>query len=766
MRPEMTNYTPDRWTPVLVLFCVIVAVGAREGPKFDRSKCRDEIIALQKQTNFTKNTPEYFFQDPTSRLLKNGSDNMTVALAACYEFCGSWTFYWDAVPRLTTWILPVLLLLSNIELSPIDKKRFMTVIHALGDPIDSFWSLIHKIYIWHRLYEIGLKKSPREDGDKKGYFARIFSALVAALVTGWHRFCEILRLRPPSSDARMTRGDRARIIASVLAGFEEISGAKIESENYYHMITQQLGQLGEPGEDPKKFEEWRRTARILADARTNEFLRTCLAIFVYIFGLIAAFITGVGGGNTTPPGGRIGSAIFLSWLVPLGLLSNTIGTFTSRRTCLTIMRQFVWVTTRPAGDDDPGPQNDAGRVSPTVGDTEPEGGTSNVAVAQPGMQGEATSTLPTRMDRHGITGEAAVPLRNLHGSNITAASTRDEVQDNTTNSNAAIAQPEVRSSTSQPATTHRNNPANQRLNPQDDVEPNLISTGNSNSNVNWQGNFAPATREDDTTSSIDRTGLIDMSSWDDYFESLQWLGAIYTYRPWKVLYLDIDHRTHAHRRSVMMAVGGVFPIAVGAAGAFIIIWYAVPKGFSCRHIWVIGIPVLWIISAICTSMTYIRYKKRFSGHTLWLVVLIKDAIIGLSSISMIILSTGGLFNNCWCWSAHMTRRQGVYVPLSTDEGYAVNARNIYSIVVGTCIGVQFLFYVGLMLWWQQGVELVRWTESRRRKEWRHEMEENVEYTDDNFLLFWYEGIRLERVESERQGRHRNYSVSRGRPIQV
>src|SRR5213082_7679 len=104
----MANCTWDRWAPVLVLFCLIVAVNARESLRFDRDVCKNEIIASQMQANFTKNTPEFFLQDPITKLLYNGSDNMTVTLAGCYEFCGSWTFYWDAVPRLMTWILPVL----------------------------------------------------------------------------------------------------------------------------------------------------------------------------------------------------------------------------------------------------------------------------------------------------------------------------------------------------------------------------------------------------------------------------------------------------------------------------------------------------------------------------------------------------------------------------------------------------------------------------------------------------------------------------------
>ncbi|OCK89442.1 uncharacterized protein K441DRAFT_440380, partial [Cenococcum geophilum 1.58] len=360
--------------------------------------------------------------------------NLTVTLKGCNEFCGPPSRYWDTGPRITTWIIPVLLLLSNIELSPIDKKRFMTVVHALGDPIDSFWSLIHKIYIWHRLYLIGLSKSPEVDGTSP---AESISDSALATVR--------------------TRHERARIIATVLAGFEEISGAKINSEDYYHMILYQLGRIGEEDEDKQKFKEWCHAARVLADARTNEFLRTCLAIFVYIFGLIAAFIPSVGGGNTSPPGGRIGSALYLSWLVPLALLSNVIGGFTSRRTCLTIMRIFLRL--------------------------------------------EALTEV--------------------------------------------------------------------------------------------------------------KTTLIDKTPWDGYFGSLQWLGAIYTYRPWKVLYLDINHTTHSHRRNVIMVLSGVFPIAVSMIGAFVIIWYAVPVGFSCRHSWVIGIFVLWILSVTFTSLLYIYFKSRY-----------------------------------------------------------------------------------------------------------------------------------------------------------
>jgi hypothetical protein len=70
---------------------------------------------------------------------------MTLSLDDCNRLCGPKTFYVNAGPRFITWILPIVLLLSNIELSFIDKWRFATLFQVLGDPVDAIWSLIHKM---------------------------------------------------------------------------------------------------------------------------------------------------------------------------------------------------------------------------------------------------------------------------------------------------------------------------------------------------------------------------------------------------------------------------------------------------------------------------------------------------------------------------------------------------------------------------------------------------------------------------------------------
>jgi hypothetical protein len=681
------------FTFVQAFIYLIPGVYARTSRWFDRDMCRADIIAQQRQPSFTKNTPEYFLM--VGDRLSNGANNMTVTLAGCYEFCGPGSFYWDALPRITTWILPIVLLLSNIELSPIDKKRFMSVTHAIGDPIDTMWSLIHKIYIWHRLYAIAWGKSHQREGHRQrdtAFRARLTRAIFSSFQTS-----------TPAS--QRTREDRAKIIATVLSGFEEISGAKIVSEDYYHMILHQLGQIGEPNEDPDIFEEWCRTARAQGDARTNEFLRTCLAILVYIIGLIAAFIPAIGGGNTSPPGGRIGSALFLSWLVPLALLSNIVGNFTSSRSCLSIMRSFVQRVTCISAEKSRNLSDSFGSVRLVDGNAAHATRNTSVLTKYTTIYGEEISPLALPPESHS--------------------------KDNNRR-NVGISQ-----------TNTPSNPfANSRTN---DVEL-----------PRWQG------RLDLKADDGDSTRLIRKDTWEEYFDSLQWLGAIYTYRPWKVLYLDIDHRTHAHRKNVMMVLLGLFPVCASMIGAFAIIWYAVPTGFSCRHFWVIGIFVSWLFSAWFTSALYIRYKNRMSGHKLWLIVLTKDAILGLSSIILIFLSTSGLCNNCWCWAAFPMRgRGGAYVPLNTDELYNEYAHHLYSVVVSAVIGSQLLFLAVILYWWRDGLKIVRWTESRRRGEWRHEMTDGIENSQGNFLLFWYDPSQLEREQNERKQKHRSYSISYG-----
>ena len=257
------------------------------GSAFDRDSCFATAKNLLSNQSLSPNSP-FFFRDTFRSPPYNGPENMTLTLEGCNVLCGpKQTWYTDIGPRLTIWLVPILLLLANVELSPIDKRRFLAILHLLGDPTDSIWSLLHKLDAWDHC---------------------------CTLAEHFQNLC-------PSCQG---------VVAAVFAGFEEVQGPRITSERDYEVLLQQYSQA-------THFNEWRRAAVRLADGQTNELGRTMLAFLLYVLQLVAAFVPEVGGAPPGPPGGHIATSVLLSWFVPVILLSNAIGNLPSRRTAYDIL---------------------------------------------------------------------------------------------------------------------------------------------------------------------------------------------------------------------------------------------------------------------------------------------------------------------------------------------------------------------------------------------------------------------------------------------
>ena len=257
--------------------------------KFDKEQCFLRILELTSNGSLPLND-EVFARDSAGQPM-NSPVNLSLTIVGCNKMCGAkQNWYPDIGPRLSAWLIPILLLIINVELSPLDKRRFLAIVHLLGDPIDSIWSLVNKLDSWNRCYDM----AERYEG-----------------------ICERCK----------------RVVATVFAGFEELEWPLFRSDTGSTAFVDRRDLI-------VQFEAWRRTAIKLADSRTDEFFRTCLAILLYVFQLIALFVKKVGGGSTSPPGGRIATGVFLSWLIPTILLSNAIGNFPSRRTCFDILSEF------------------------------------------------------------------------------------------------------------------------------------------------------------------------------------------------------------------------------------------------------------------------------------------------------------------------------------------------------------------------------------------------------------------------------------------
>jgi hypothetical protein len=213
---------------------------------------------------------------------------------------GSWSWHDNIGSRLMTWLLPIIVLIANLDISPIDKRRVIDMLHVIGDPIDSLWSLTHKTYTWDLFYSMALSKSP------------VYT-----------------RTQPSRS--------RLRTIATVLAGFSEISGVSLTKTDYYDKICHDFGRLGEHDEDEAVFELWQKAARDLSHSRRREFSWASLAILIYVTAILAAGLS-YDFGDTSPLRGSIAAAISLSWLLPVVIFSTMTR---APRSCYRIISQFL-----------------------------------------------------------------------------------------------------------------------------------------------------------------------------------------------------------------------------------------------------------------------------------------------------------------------------------------------------------------------------------------------------------------------------------------
>ncbi|SPO07016.1 uncharacterized protein DNG_09710 [Cephalotrichum gorgonifer] len=228
-------------------------------------------------------------------------ENLQLTINGCRSECANPDFdlYDDMWPRLLTWLFPVLLMIGNLHLPRVGHfNRFLVIFHYLGDPIDSMWSLLTKAEVWNRFYHIALRHTglkPEED-----MMARSYAALMSA-------FDELTDNMPTA------QGDLDAIMRE--------SAAQLSMEDSDYIL--------------------RETADELADSRTNEVLRTTIIILNYLWTVVASLDPQIGGEQSSKPGGRIGTAMFLSWIVSAVLLSNTLSGFTSRRTCLRVVERYL-----------------------------------------------------------------------------------------------------------------------------------------------------------------------------------------------------------------------------------------------------------------------------------------------------------------------------------------------------------------------------------------------------------------------------------------
>jgi hypothetical protein len=197
---------------------------------------------------------------------------------------------------------------------------------------------------------------------------------------------------------------------------------------------------------------------------------------------------------------------------------------------------------------------------------------------------------------------------------------------------------------------------------------------------------------------------------DEYFNNMAWSGGIFLYRPQKHFFKGGTRDNHPCYLGFLASL----PVLVAFIVAFYIVWRSPPSGITCRHFVILATFLSWCISPLLTHL--ISQPQSLSHKTKWHATIFKDAFFALPILALIIGSSCGMFNSCYCFSGvFMFGKKGARVPLDTQPLYESNYRTIYPGMASTCLALQ-IFIIPAWVWWigRPGLGVMRWSEKEKK----------------------------------------------------
>lgn len=205
---------------------------------------------------------------------------------------------------------------------------------------------------------------------------------------------------------------------------------------------------------------------------------------------------------------------------------------------------------------------------------------------------------------------------------------------------------------------------------------------------------------------------------NEYWASLAWMGAIYSYRPKKNLFRGSPKHDNS---AMMLAFVSTVPVFFASLTGFGILWHTTPQGLTCRHFVIFAAMTSWLISPVLTFfISHFPCRRRDSealarqAKVKWYITLAKDAFFAIPILVLVIGSSSGMFNSCRYWSGiYMLGFEGAYVPLNTDRIFEINMKGIYPVLVSLCLGVQLFLFCWMHWIGRKGLRVMKWSEAER-----------------------------------------------------
>jgi len=141
----------------------------------------------------------------------------------------------------------------------------------------------------------------------------------------------------------------------------------------------------------------------------------------------------------------------------------------------------------------------------------------------------------------------------------------------------------------------------------------------------------------------------------------------------------------------------IIPLVASTLCAFFISWYTPTQGLGCRSLHQASLLFLFILSHGITLLIR-RFLIHGQARTYqYPCIIIKDALVTVTHLTMLGLAFSGFYNRCFCWSAWFSRGSEAVVTLYIDKYFEDKLRNVWPALTFSAIAVQFMFSAAMIL---------------------------------------------------------------------
>jgi hypothetical protein len=190
----------------------------------------------------------------------------------------------------------------------------------------------------------------------------------------------------------------------------------------------------------------------------------------------------------------------------------------------------------------------------------------------------------------------------------------------------------------------------------------------------------------------------------DSWEVLNQATIAHRFSRYRLPYCVLQPRVPFSQQA-LLALCSAIPVLIAFAIAFAVD-VTPPTWFSCRAVFNIGTMIVWVLSGGITAFL-ISYRSRL-GKWLSIMVLTKDFLVAVPTMTLIAVSSCGYFNSCYCSSGVIWRHGSAHVDLRPDWGYAHN-NVVYCTAVTTGLFAEVLFILLVCMRWRGVFRAIWWT---------------------------------------------------------